>query len=207
MNVLYHLTILPPPMPECVAEIQEIDALRGHFGGDLVYLNPNQYSPVYLPRLLFGFHRLRELRKREADLDLHHVYNPDLFAFPVLQYLNRPVVYSVSGGVDHRRPNMRFFSSLAAVTVSDVHSWERLRTWGLDNVFLVRAGINTTHFTFSPLPLQSGIKLMVGSATWTRAQFRTKGIDALLSVAQHKSSPRRWNGVCAARVLKGRWKS
>ena len=90
MNVLYHLTILPPPMPECVAEIQEIDALRGHFGGDLVYLNPNQYSPVYLPRLLFGFHRLRELRKREANVDLHHVYNPDLFAFPVFLSGGKP---------------------------------------------------------------------------------------------------------------------
>ena len=55
MNLLYHLTVLPPKMPEAVAELQEINILRGHFGGDLCYINPNQHAPIYLPRLLFGF--------------------------------------------------------------------------------------------------------------------------------------------------------
>jgi len=203
MNILYHLTFLPPKMPECVAEVQEISTLRSHFGGDWIYLNPNLYSPVCLPRLLFGFHKLKELRKREASLDLHHVYNPDPFAFPVLQYLRRPVVYSISGGVSNKRPNIRFFNSLAAVVVRDERSVERLRTWGLDNVFLVRAGIETTHFTFSPLPLQSEVKLMVGSAPWTRAQFRTKGVDALLAAAQQAPQLRLiflWRGVLADKM-------
>jgi glycosyltransferase involved in cell wall biosynthesis len=200
MNVLYHLTILPPEMPECVAEVQEINALRNHFGGDLIYLNPNQHSPIYLPRLLFGFHKLTELRKQEVDLDLHHVYNPDPFAFPMLRHLKRPVIYSISGGVGNRRPNIRFFNSLAAVVVPDERSWKRLKVWGLDKVFCVRAGINTAQFTFSPLPLQSEINLMVGSAPWTRTQFRTKGIDALLSAAQRYSQLRLiflWRGVLA----------
>jgi len=200
MNILYHLTFLPPKMPECVAEVQEISTLRSHFGGDWIYLNPNQYLPVYVPRLLFGFHKLKELRKREANLDLHHVYNPDPFAFPVLHYLRRPGVYSISGGVGNKRPNIRFFNSLAAVVVRDERSLKRLEAWGLDNVFLVRAGVNTTRFTFSPLPLQSELKLMVGSAPWTRAQFRTKGVDALLAAAQQAPQLRMiflWRGVLA----------
>jgi glycosyltransferase involved in cell wall biosynthesis len=184
MDILYHLTFLPPPMPKCVAELQEINALRSHFGGDLVYLNPNRRSPIYLPRLLFGFQQLRELRKQEANLHLHHVYNPDLFAFPVLKCLRRPVVYSVSGGVGDKRPCIRFFNSLAAIAVPDEHSLKRLRAWGIDNVFLVRAGIDISRFTFSPLSLQSKIKLMVGSAPWTRRQFHTKGVEALLSAAK-----------------------
>jgi glycosyltransferase involved in cell wall biosynthesis len=132
-------------------------------------------------------------------VDLHHLYNPDPFAFPVLRVLRRPVVYSLTGGVE-RRPNMSFFAALAAVTVSDEASLERLRSWGLDNVYLVRPGIDTSRFTFSPLPLGPEIRLMVGSAPWTRVQFRSKGVEALLLAAQQ--SPRLrlvflWRGVLA----------
>jgi glycosyltransferase involved in cell wall biosynthesis len=197
MNILYHLTILPPKMPECEAISQEINALRDCFGGELVYLNPNQRSPVYLPRLLFGWHKLRRLRA--PGVDLHHLYNPDPFPFPVLRALRRPVVYALTGGVE-RRPNLPFFAGLAAVTVSDEASLERLRSWGLDNVHLVRPGIDVSRFTFAPLHLGAEIRLMVGSAPWTRAQFGSKGVDALLSAAQQ--SPRLrlvflWRGVLA----------
>jgi glycosyltransferase involved in cell wall biosynthesis len=203
MNILYHLTILPPKMPSCVAEIQEIDRLRDHFGGDLVYLNPNERSPIYVPRLFFGFQKLRALRERERDFDLHHVYNPDPFPFPVLSFLDRPVVYSISGGVGHRRPNVGFFNSLAAVVVADERSLRRLESWGVNNAFLVHAGIDTARFTHTPLPLRdksAEIRLMVGSAPWTRAQFRTKGVEALLAVAQRDSRLRLiflWRGEMA----------
>ncbi|MDY7079019.1 MAG: glycosyltransferase [Chloroflexota bacterium] len=199
MNILYHLTILPPRMPECEAISQEINALRGHFGGDLIYLNPNQYSPIYMPRVLFGFHKLRQLRTLEANRHIHHLYNPDPFPFPILRALRRPVVYSLTGGVE-RRPNVSFFVSLAAVTVADEGSLERLKSWGLDNAFLVRPGIDTSRFTCTPLPLRSEIRLMVGSAPWTQAQFGTKGIDALLTAAQRLPQLHLvflWRGVLA----------
>jgi glycosyltransferase involved in cell wall biosynthesis len=206
MNILYHLTVLPPKIPEAEALSQEITALRHQFGGELVYLNPNYDSPIYLPRLLFGFHKLKELRAKEADLHLHHVYNPDPFPFPVLRWLRRPVIYSVSSGVRDKRPNVPFFSSLAAVTVADERSLKRLQTWGLDNVVLVRPGIDTTRFACSPSPLRSEIRLLVGSAPWSRAQFRTKGIEALLATAQQSPQMRLiflWRGVLAEE-MKGR---
>jgi glycosyltransferase involved in cell wall biosynthesis len=184
MNILYHLTVLPPKMPEGEALSQEITALRRHFGGELVYLNPNHYRFIYLPRLAFGFHKLRELRAAEATLDLHHVYNPDPFPFPILRRLRRPVVYSISSGVGERRPNLSFLSSLAAIAVADERSLSRLKAWGLDNVFLVRSGIDTSRFSFAPLPLRSEVRLMVASAPWTAAQFRSKGIEALLEAAR-----------------------
>jgi len=200
MNILYHLTILPPKWPEREALSQEISALRGRFGGELAYLNPNQHSPIYIPRLLFGFHKLRQLQAQETNLHLHHLYNPDPFPFPVLHRLRRPVLYSISSGVGDRQPNIDFFASLAAVTVYDERSLKQLRAWGLDNSVLVHPGIDTSRFTCAPLPLQSEIKLLVGSAPWTRAQFRTKGVDALLAAAQH--SPQLhlvflWRGVLA----------
>jgi glycosyltransferase involved in cell wall biosynthesis len=202
-NILYHLTTLPPRMPACEALSQEIAALRAHFGGDLVFLNPNQGSPIYLPRIVFGLHQLRDLRAREARFDLHHLYNPDPFPFLVLRGLQRPVVYTVSSGIGHRRPNLRFFSSLAAVTVYDERSLGLLKSWGLTNVFLVQSGIAKTRFTVTPAPLAAEIRLMVGSAPWTEAQFRTKGVDALLAAAQQ--DPRLhliflWRGVLAEEV-------
>jgi glycosyltransferase involved in cell wall biosynthesis len=188
MNILYHLTVPPPEMPECEAISQEINALRGRFGGDLNYLNPNQFSPIYIPRILFGLHQLKRLRAREtqANVHIHHLYNPDPFPFPILRKLRRPVVYSLTGGVA-RRPTIPFFASMGAVTVADERSLGRLESWGLDNVTLVPSGIDTSQFTYSPLPLQSGFRLMVGSAPWTRAQFKTKGVEALLEAARQSS--------------------
>jgi glycosyltransferase involved in cell wall biosynthesis len=200
MNILFQVTFLPPEMPESVAELQEINALRQHFGGSLLYLNPNPCSPIYVPRLLFGFHVLYKMRKQETALDLHHLYNPDPFAFPVVRFLRRPVVYSISGGVGEKRPNARFFRSPAAIVVYDERSLKCLRALGMSNVFMVRAGINTSQFTFSPLPLGAEIKLMVGSAPWTAKQFQTKGVDALLTVAQQNPHLRLvflWRGVLA----------
>ena len=206
MKIMYHLPILPPKMPQAEAVLQEIAALRKHFGGDLVYVNPNQSCPLYIPRLLFGFHKLPELQRREAHLHLHHFYNPDPFPFPYLNRLRRPVIYSLTGGVTDRRPNLAFFSSLAAVVVSDERSLRRLKAWELENAVLVRPGIDTSRFAYAPLPLHadklhpSEIRLMVGSAPWAKGQFRTKGVDALLMAAQRAPHLRLvflWRGVLA----------
>ncbi len=204
MTILYHLTILPPQRPACEALSQEVQALRDHLGGELVYLNPNGRLPIYIPRLLFGLHQLRSLRAREAGVTLHHVYNPDPFPFPVLRALRRPVVYSLTGGVV-ARPNVAFLARLAAVTVADRGSLERLRGWGLRNVHLAAPGIDTTRFTCSPLPLQSRVRLLVGSAPWTRRQFRSKGVDALLAAALEMPQLELvflWRGVLAEEMAR-----
>jgi glycosyltransferase involved in cell wall biosynthesis len=205
MKIGYYLTILPPKMPEAEALTQEITTLRNWFGGELIYLNPNQNSPVYLPRLLFGFHKLKELRAKETNLDLHHLYNPDPFPFPILRRLRRPVIYTISSGVGTKRPSLNFFKSLAAVAVADERSLKRLKSWGLDNVGLVRPGIDTSRFTCSPLSLKSELKLLVGSAPWTLAQFQTKGVDALLAAARQNSHLHLiflWRGMLAGEMMK-----
>jgi len=204
LRVLYHLPILPPRIPACEAISQEISALCRHVDGEIVYVNPNRRSPFHMPRLLFGFHRLRWLRGQETTLHLHHFYNPDPFPFPYLRLLRQPVVYSLTGGVV-RRPNVPFFTQMDAVTVMDEESLARLQEWGLRNVFLVRPGIDTSRFTHTPLPLRSEIRLMVGSAPWTKGQFRTKGVMALLEAARQE--PRLhliflWRGVLAEEMTR-----
>ncbi|RME41949.1 MAG: glycosyltransferase [Caldilineae bacterium] len=204
MSILYHLTILPPPLPRAEALSQEIAALRQRFGGEVVYLNPNQTSPVYIPRLLFGFHRLKQIRALESRFRLHHLYNPDPFPFPVLGFLRRPVVYSLTGGIT-RRPNIPFFARLAAVTVMDGRSLSRLRGWGLENVFPVRPGIDVRRFTPAPPPPGPEIRLVAGSAPWTKGQFRAKGVDALLEAARQEPRLRLvflWRGVLAEEMTR-----
>ena len=203
MNIRYYLTTLPPKMPDCDAVVQEVEALRAHWGGDLVYLNPNIHLPFRLPRKAFGLHRLKALRAKDADVQIHHLFNPDLFVFPALRGLRRPIVYSLTGGVRDKRPNVAYFESLAAITVTDARSLARLRSWGLNNSHLVHPGIDTSRFARSPIPLGSEVRLMVGSAPWTRAQFKKKGVDVLLAAAQR--SPRLhlvflWRGVLAGEM-------
>ena len=195
---LFHLTVLPPKMPAAEALSQEIEALRRYFGGDLCYLNPNQTSPIYIPRLLFGFQKLGYLRRREKEVSLHHFYNPDPFAFPLLRFLKQPVIYTISSGVGQQPPNLKYFSRLAGIIVPDERSLHRLQQWGLTNVFLARAGVDTERFSYTPAPLDGPVKLLCGSAPWTNAQFQSKGIDALLQAAvqnPHLNLIFLWRGV------------
>jgi len=205
MRILYHVATLPPRMPRAEAISQEIAALQRCFGGDVVYVNPNSQSPVYVPRLLFGFHKLRGLRGREAGVDLHHFYNPDPYPFLYLRALQRPVVFSVTCGVRERHPRVGFLSWMAAVVASDERSLHRLRSWGLQNVFLARPGIDIGRFAHAPVPLRGEVRLMVGSAPWTKRQFTTKGVEALLLAARQAPELRLvflWRGVLADEIAR-----
>jgi glycosyltransferase involved in cell wall biosynthesis len=188
-------------MPGAEALTQEISVLRRHWPGELVYLNPNSHSPIRIPRLLFGFHRLRKLRRLERDVDIHHLYNPDPFPFLILRWLQKPVVYTISSGVNRlQKPNRSFFSSINAVVVADERSFKLLQDWGLSNVFLVRSGVDADRFSCSPIPLGKEIKLLVASAPWTLGQFRTKGVEALLEAARRSKWLKLiflWRGVLA----------
>jgi glycosyltransferase involved in cell wall biosynthesis len=205
MRILYHLTILPPRMPACDAVVQEVEALRQYFGGEVLHLNPNLHLPIHLPRMAFGLHKLRTIRAREADVQIHHLLNPDPFPFPILRALRRPIVYTLTGGLPSGSIRRSFLASLAAITVADERSLDGLRAMGLDNVLLVRPGIDTARFTHSPLPLTSDIRLMVGSAPWTRSQFKTKGVNALLAAAQRLPRLRLvflWRGVLVGEMAR-----
>ena len=198
MKVLYHLPVLPPKLPGAEALSQEIDLLKSKFEGQINFVNPNQHSSVYVPRLLFGFHQLRHLRQVEAHFNLHHFYNPDPFPYPVLHMLRKPVVYSISSGLGEKRPFLPYFRKLAAVTVYDNPSLQKLQRWGLTNAHQVQTGIDVSRFTHTSQPLTGQLKLLIASAPWTEAQFETKGVNALLAAAQKMPSLQLvflWRGV------------
>jgi glycosyltransferase involved in cell wall biosynthesis len=184
MKVLYQVPMPPPKRPLSEAISQEIEMLRKHFSGEVLYFGPRHRLKRYVPRLLFGFEHLNRIRRLERRTQIHQIYNPDLFAFPILRLMKRPVVYVLNGGAGKIRPNVRFFDSLAAVAVFGERDFTRLRRWGLNNVWKVRPGTNTPLFSFHSLPLKSEVHVMMASAPWTLAQFKSKGIEALLSAAQ-----------------------
>ncbi|HUP22827.1 MAG TPA: glycosyltransferase [Thermoanaerobaculia bacterium] len=197
----------PPVVPEAEAYGQEIDALCRRFGGERFYINPNRllprHLPVQLPRPLFGFLELPRLRRAGNRHGLYQIYSPTLYLYPVLAFLARPVVYTLTGHASLRSDQVEPFRRFAAVTVPDRDSLRRLREEGLKNVRRVRAGIDTRRFSVQPRTLDGELHLLMASAPWTPEQFRTKGIDALLAAAE--ADPRLrltllWRGVLTAAV-------
>lgn len=201
MNIVHLLPILLPKQTASEALSQDIAALQAAYGGQVVSINPNAQLPLPLPRLLFGFPMLRQLRQAERTADLFHFWSPDLFAYPVLRWLRRPRILSLTGSVGARRANLGYLNAFARVLVQDEAAAAHLRARGVANVAVVRPGVDGRRFTCTAPPAtDDGFHLLMASAPWTPAQFRQKGVDALLTAAQRDPGLRLtflWRGVLA----------
>jgi len=200
VSLLYHLMIPRPDVPALDAVVQEVESLQSRFGGERVYLNPAHRPGSLYPERLYGLHRLPYLRRQEATVRLHHVYNSHLFFFPYLRWLRRPIVYSVTTGLGSwsGRVDLKKVGRLAAIVVSNERDRATLRDGGVENVRVVRPGIDTSRFGPSPPPSVSGFRLLAGSSPWTEAQFRSKGVEALLAAARARPDLRLiflWRGL------------
>lgn len=186
MSLLYHLMIPRPAQPMLDAVVQEVENLKAQFGGEAVYLNPSRRPGSRYPERLYGLHRLPYLRRKEATVRLHHVYNPHPFFFPYLGWLRRPIVYSITAGLrpSLSRRNLEGLERLSAVVVSNERDRRTLQERGLENVHVIRPGIDTDRFRPIPPSAVPGFALLAGSAPWTEAQFRSKGVEALLAAAE-----------------------
>ncbi|MEM7352878.1 MAG: glycosyltransferase [Acidobacteriota bacterium] len=207
MSIVFLIPTPPPVLPEAEAYAQEIGALRRRFGGRVVYINPNRFLPrhlpVQLPRPLFGWHLIPGLWLAGRSHAIYQIYSPTLYAYPLLSALRRPVVFNLTGQLGEASVPAECFRRLAAITVPDPASLARLREAGLDNVYQVRAGIDTRKFHPRPQALDDEIHLLSASAPWTHEQFHSKGVDALLDAALRE--PRLhltllWRGVLTREV-------
>ena len=202
MSIAFLLPTPPPVRPQAEAYAQEIAALCERFGGETLCINPNPQLPNRLgqqiPRPFFGFHQPLRLRQLGSRHRLFHCYSPTLYPYPVLATLSRPVVYSLTGGYTAERDDPAFFNGLAAVTVPDLESRERLLSKGLENVHVVQSGIVTDRFDVHPLDIVDHLHLLMASAPWTPAQFADKGIDTMLAAVAAEPRLRvtfLWRGV------------
>jgi glycosyltransferase involved in cell wall biosynthesis len=198
-RIHYLLTTPAPIIPGSDAVVQEVEALRASFGGHVTWLRPSWRARARYPRLLLGLHRLAAIRQWDRQVDLHHVYAPELYVLPLLWFVERPVVYTATAGLDGGRlPPTSFLRRLGAIVVPTCADLDRLTRLGLRNIHRIRPGIDLTRFVERPVPPGPEFVLLSGSAPWTRGQFRTKGVDVLLQVAREMPDLRLvflWRGV------------
>ena len=184
MKVLYLLTSPPPPIPGTDAVFQEVSALCARFPATTLNLFPGTRPSRWIPRPLYGLHCRGDLLLQAPAHDLCHLFFPVLYPFPVLRRLRGPLVYSVVAGLAGQpRPALGDLADRLTVVVSNERDRDQAQAWGLARVRLIRPGIDIERFRPTPLPPAPPFVVLVGSAPWTRAQFRTKGIDALLGAA------------------------
>ena len=200
MKILYHLTVPPPVISRTEAIWQEAELLRTRFGGEIISLLPSSRPSPRFPRPFYGLHCLRAIRRLEREVDLHHIYHSDLYFFPFLRFLRKPVVYSVVAGLGpkERLPSATVLRRVHRIVVQDNHDLELLAAHGLTNGHLIRPGVDVGRFRQTPPPTGTGFVLMAGSAPWTREQFGTKGVEALLRVARQMPDLRLvflWRGL------------
>ena len=207
LKVLYHLTTPPPVIAGTEAVMQETELLRSRFGGETVFLLPHLRRGTWFPRRFYGLHRLGAIRRMERRVDFHHLYSSQLYYFPLLRFLRRPLVYTVVSGLDgtRRLPSNELLRRIHKIVVQSDRDREILKQRGLANVSTVRPGIDVSRFSHTPLRLGSELVLMAGSAPWTREQFETKGVDVLLRVARQTPSLRLiflWRGLLLTELRK-----
>ncbi len=200
MSVLFLLTTPPPVMPGTDAVVQEVELLRSRFGGDVVWLRPSWRARAWYPTSLLGLHRWRALRRGDGQVDVCHVYAPQLFHLPVLRAVTRPIVYTVTSGVgpDGGIPPLSDLRRLGAIVVPSRADLEILTARGLRNVKVIVPGIDVGAFVDGPSPPGPEFVLLAGSAPWAPQHFQTKGVDALLDVARATPDLRLvflWRGV------------
>jgi len=188
-RILYHVTIPRSPIAECEAVTQDIRLLQQVAPGELFHLYPARVPGTRIPRLTWGLTQLPALWRRERSARLHHVFNPDPFPFAVLRLLRRPVVYTVVGGIhaDHREMACRLARLAHRILVSSLEDEQRLRGWGIEQAQFIPPAIDASRFSHTPLPPGARLTLLAGSAPWTTGQFTSKGVDALLEAAQHRT--------------------
>jgi glycosyltransferase involved in cell wall biosynthesis len=187
VRILYHHTAPRASIAGTEAVVQEVELLRAHFGGEVVALLPPFEPRAMRARPLYGWHRLPAILRLEQRCDLHHVYNSDLYLFPILRLLRKPIVYTVVSGLRPRfqTRSVRALRRLRGVAVPALHDVSVLEDLGLRNVRVVRPGIDVARFRQTPPPTGREFVLLAGSAPWIEEQFRSKGFETLFRVAEH----------------------
>ncbi len=204
-RVLFHLTVPATVDPGREAVSREVSLLSRHLVvGRTVHLVGSGRNMARIPRSVWGLQRLLELRRLEPANDLHQVFNPDLFPFPYLRFLKKPIVYCVVSGIETGRlQQARGPVSRLHVVVPTATDLEALATVECAGKRLIRPAIDAAGFSTDLPSRNRPFTLLMGSAPWTLEQFSSKGIDAILEAAGRAGDLRwilLWRGVLASEI-------
>ena len=205
MRVLYHVSMPPSAMANCDAVIQEIDSIRKLAPGMICHLYPTHTPGTRFPRRLWGMQHLWHIMQADRFVDLHHVFNPDPFDFLILRSMHRPIIYTIVTGITEpqRDAVLKLSRHTAKIIVQTDSHLSMLNHWGVKGAALVKPGIHTNHFSTVYPAISAPPTLFIGSAPWSEAQFRSKGVEALLDFAKARPDIHLiflWRGVLEAQM-------
>jgi glycosyltransferase involved in cell wall biosynthesis len=143
----------------------------------------------------------------QKEVSINHVFSPGLYHYPVLNFLKRPIVYSVTASIHIRDidRSLQNLENISNIIVSNSRDFRLLESAGFNKMTLVRPAVNTKAFKKEYLPLDNELVLLMASAPWELDQFKTKGIDLLLhavKVLPFLKLILLWRGTYEAELLK-----
>lgn len=171
------------------AVVQDIIALQKQLPDSRInHLYPGTKPGTKLPRLFWGLPQIGKLRRAEASIMLHHIFNPDFYPFAVLHWLKKPIIFTAVTGLGQtsQKTAKKTAKMVHTLVVPTQEDQQQLRKWGIHNTAVIGTGIDTDRFYYQPPPANKPFTILMGSAPWTEAQFRSKGVDALLAAAQQQ---------------------
>jgi len=196
MKILYVNASPPSIIPGTEAVANEISLLQREFQGEYIDIYPFRRPRSWLPPALVGLQRLRYLKKMDESVDLHHIFSPVLYPYPFLRLLRKPIVYTVSAGIDENQQEEQWRN--VHVVVGSRRDRDIARIRGLPWVSCICPGIDVSRFQRTFLPLTDDCVLFSASAPWTREQFTEKGFDLLFDVVSRIKNLRLvllWRGL------------
>ena len=174
-----------PRIPGTDAVFQDIDTLRQQTQGDLLNLYPLPFATRFFPPFMLGLHAINRLRQLAQDVDLLHIFAPGLWHIPALSRIDKPIVHTVTASLHDREHlfSQRAANRAGAIAVSHPADVDWLAKREVTSVTHIPPAIDLPS---QPVPdnRPETFTILVGSAPWSREQFHTKGIDALLAAVK-----------------------
>jgi glycosyltransferase involved in cell wall biosynthesis len=182
MKILYISPSPPPPIRDTDGLINEIGYLQKKTGGDILYLSPFRFIPSFTPVRILGLQNIPMLKKYEKKVDLVHIFFPYFVNFYYLRLFRKPLIYTITSGIDGKS-SVNSLSQSNIIVVSSDHERAYLYSMGFNNVNVVRPGIDLSEIQVSQIPENKAeFVILAGSSPWTNNQFGSKGFDLLLQV-------------------------
>jgi glycosyltransferase involved in cell wall biosynthesis len=207
MRVLYLTSAAEPPVRGADATMQEVAALLESFEGESLNLYPFKDKVRPFPRFLYGLPRITDLRRAFGRSDIVHLFHALPYGFPVLSLSDRPLVYTVVAGLrgDRIAPPGKALRRASALVVSTGRDQAILQSKGYTGVEIIRPGLDLRGYSHRPCLPEKKMDILLGSAPWTRGQFRSKGILTALDAALAQPDLHLtflWRGLLAGEVKK-----
>ena len=180
MNTILYILTSPQPILEGTdAVFQEVANLQQATKGNSINIFPLKKPNSFFPRFLYGWHKLKELKRKEEGVQLNHIYAPQLYNYPILKKLRKKVVYSVIASLKGQK-RFKKPSYIAHIIISNPRDEVVLKNWGINNYSIIRPGLKLEGFSPHYQAFQKELILLMASSPWESRQFKTKGVDLLL---------------------------